>query len=215
MNNIIISNSCVGQFIIKNKNIFPYNNPFIGSLIPNDDDYLKMVNNFNDYLDAPIKLGEPKKDSLFAIQSKKIYYNHNLVKIPYPIIYLGDIEIHFIHEDDEIECLNKFNRRIERMKDIIKNKKYKIIFTMSYSEFFNDHNNIKEKIDEYFSNNLNNNLIIEKYFIGSPRYNNGNINYINIDKWKNVRLLRNSSHVYRFNDQLFSIDIFLNKINFL
>jgi hypothetical protein len=101
------------------------------------------------------------------------------------------------------------------MKDIIKNKKYKIIFTMSYSEFFNDHNNIKEKIDEYFSNNLNNNLIIEKYFIGSPRYNNGNINYINIDKWKNVRLLRNSSHVYRFNDQLFSIDIFLNKINFL
>ena len=208
MNNIIISNSCVGQFIIKNKNIFPYNNPFIGSLIPNDDDYLKLVNNFNSYIDAPVKLGEPKKNSLFAIQSKKIYYNHRLVKNPYPIIYFGDIEIHFIHENDEIECLNKFNRRLERMKEIINNQKYKIIFTMSFSEFFNNHSNIQVKIDEYFSNNLNNSLIIEKYFIGPPEYNNGNTNYINIDNWKNIKLTRNSSHVYNFNDQIFSIDIF-------
>lgn len=42
MNNIIISNSCVGFNIIKRKKIFPYNNPFIGSLIPNDEDYLKI-----------------------------------------------------------------------------------------------------------------------------------------------------------------------------
>jgi uncharacterized protein (DUF1919 family) len=215
MNNIIISNSCVGQFIIKNKNIFPYNNPFIGSLIPNDNDYIKLVNNFNNYINAPIKLGEAKKDSLFAIQNKNIYYNHRLVKIPYPIIYFGDIELHFIHENDEIECLNKFNRRLERMKEIIYNQKYKIIFTLAFSEFFNDHINIQEKINEYFSNNLNNNLIIEKYFIGPERYNTGIINYININKWKNVRLSRNSSHVYNFNDQIFSIEVFLNNINFL
>jgi len=215
MNNIIISNSCVGQFIIKNKNIFPYNNPFIGSLIPNDNDYLKMVNNFSIYINAPIKLGEAKKDSLFAIQNKKKYYNHRLVKIQYPIIYFGDIEIHFIHEEDEIECLNKFNRRLERMKEIINNQKYKIIFTMSFSEFFNNHANIQVNIDEYFSNNLDNSIIIDKYFIGPPEYNNGNSNYINIDKWANIKLNRDSSHVYNFNDQLFSIDIFLNNINFI
>jgi uncharacterized protein (DUF1919 family) len=215
MNNIIISNSCVGQFIIKNKNIFPYNNPFIGSLIPNDNDYLKMTNNFSNYINAPIKLGEAKKDSLFAIQNKKKYYNHRLVKIPYPIIYFGDIEIHFIHEEDEIECLNKFNRRLERMKEIINNQKYKIIFTMSFSEFFNNHSNIQEKIDEYFSNNLDNSIIIDKYFIGPPEYNNGNSNYINIDKWANIKLNRDSSHVYNFNNQIFSIDIFLNNIIFI
>ncbi len=61
MNNIIISNSCIGFSIIKHKSIFPYNNPFIGSLIPNDDDYLKLVNNFNNYVNAPINLGEAKK----------------------------------------------------------------------------------------------------------------------------------------------------------
>ena len=190
MNNIIISNSCVGQFIMKNKSILPWNNPFIGSLIPNDEDYLKLINNFDKYIGLPAKLGEAKKDSLFAIQNKNIYYTHCEIKTPYPVIYLGDIEIHFINE------------------------KYKIIFTWSYSEFFNDHTDIQQYINEYFSNKLNN-LIIDKYFIGPPEYNNGNINYINIDAWKNIKLTRNSSHVYDFNDQPFSINIFLDNIKFI
>jgi hypothetical protein len=213
MNNIIISNSCVGFNIIKHKKILPYNNPFIGSLIPNDNDYLKLTNNFYDYITAPIKIGEAKIDSLFAIQNKNIYMIHPDIKIPYPIIYLGDIEIHYIHENDEIDCLNKFNKRIERMREIIKNEKYKIIFTWSFSEFFNDHINIQKKIDEYFISNINNGLI-DKYFIGPPEYNNGNNNYINIDKWANIQLIRNSSHIYNFNDQLFLINTFLNNIIF-
>lgn len=169
MNNIIISNSCVRFNIIKRKKILPYNNPFIGSLIPNDDDYLKLVNNFYNYVNAPINLVEAKKDSLFAIQNKNIYYEHHDIKTPYPIIYLGDIGIHFIHENNKVDCLNKFNNRIERMREIIKNEKYKIIFTLSFSEFFNDHIEIQKKIDEYFSNNINNGLI-EKYFIGPYKF---------------------------------------------
>jgi hypothetical protein len=214
MNNIIISNSCVGFNIIKRKKILPYNNPFIGSLIPNDIDYLKLVNNFYNYVNAPVNLGEAKIDSLFAIQNKNIYYVHPDIKTPYPIIYLGDVEIHFIHEKNNAECLNKFNYRIERMREIIKNEKYKIIFLWSFSEFFNDHTNFQKIIDEYYSNNINN-LIIDKYFIGCPQYNNGNINYINIDAWKNIKLIRNSSHVYDFNDQQFSIHVFLKKIKFI
>jgi uncharacterized protein (DUF1919 family) len=139
MNNIIISNSCVGFNIIKHKKILPYNNPFIGSLIPNDDDYLKLVNNFYNYVNAPIKLGNAKIDSLFTIQNKNIYCLHPDIKTPYPIIYLGDIEIHFIHEKNNADCLNKFNYRIERMREIIKNEKYKIITTWSFSEFLYDH----------------------------------------------------------------------------
>ena len=86
---------------------------------------------------------------------------------------------------------------------------------MSFSEFFNNHANIQVNIDEYFSNNLDNSIIIDKYFMGPPEYNNGNSNYINIDKWANIKLNRDSSHVYNFNDQLFLIDIFLNNINFI
>ena len=187
--------------------MFPYNNPFITSLIPNDADYLKLVNNFEKYIVLSGILGEAKKDSLFAIQNKNIYYIHHEIKTPYPVIYLGDIEIHYIHENNEEICLNKFNRRMERMREIINNEKYKIIFTWSFSEFFNDHEDIQKYINEYLSNST-----IEKYFIGPPEYNNGNIHYINIDKWVNIKLTRNSSHVYNFNDQEFIIHIFLDNI---
>ena len=58
---------------------------------------------------------------------------------------------------------------MERMREIINNEKYKIIFTWSYSEFFNDHTDIQQYINEYFSNKLNN-LIIDKYFIGPYKF---------------------------------------------
>ena len=203
MNNIIISNSCIGQLIMKNKNILPYNNPFICSLIPNDIDYIKLVNNFEHYISLSAKLGEAKKNSLFATQNKNIYYTTQ--------IHLVD----YINENNESDCLNKFNYRMERMKEIIKNEKYKIIFTLSFGEFFNDHTDIQKNINQYFSNNTNNKLIIDKYFIGPLEYNNGNANYITIDKWKNIKLTRNSSHVYFFNDQPFSRNVFLNNIKFI
>jgi uncharacterized protein (DUF1919 family) len=209
MNTIIISNSCVGHWIMKNKNILPYNNPFIASLIPNDSDYLKLVNNFEKYIGLYGVLGEAKTDSLFAIQNKNIYYIHHEIKTPYPVIYLGDIEIHFIHEDNQNDCLTTFNRRMERMREIINNEKYKIISVWSFSEIFNDHEDVQKYINEYLSNSL-----IEKYFIGPPEYNNGNNNYINIDKWANIPLIRNSSHVYNFNDPEFSIHTFLEKCVF-
>ena len=47
MNNIIIlSNTCTGWNVIRKNNIFPYNNPFIGSLIVNDEQYIHFINTF-------------------------------------------------------------------------------------------------------------------------------------------------------------------------
>lgn len=46
MEKIFISNTCTGIELIKLNNIYPYNNPFIGTLIPNDFDYIKLINNF-------------------------------------------------------------------------------------------------------------------------------------------------------------------------
>jgi uncharacterized protein (DUF1919 family) len=211
MNLIVISNTCVGYFIMKKKEIFPYNNPFIGSIIPNDLDYLKLIYNFDKYIQMSPILGLPSENSLFANQNKNKYYLHEQIKIPYPIIYLGDIEIHFIHENNENICIETFNRRLNRMKEIITNHNYKIIFTLSFSELINDHDDIAKIINNYF-NNDNNQLINEKYFIGPPEFNNGNSKYINVDKWSNCSLTRNSSHVYDINDQPFSINIFCKYI---
>ena len=202
---IVISNTCVGQGIIKQKNIYPYNNPFIGSLIPNDYDYIKLVNNFKDYINMIPVLGNVKDDSLFAKQNKCKYYIHKDIKTPYPIIYLADIEIHFIHENNNEECIKKFLNRLNRLKDIIKNNNYKIIFILSFSELINEHNDINLVIKDYFGDN--NSINEKKYFIGPPEYNNNNENYINIEKWSNIKLTRDTSHIYNFNDQIFTINL--------
>lgn len=37
-----ISNSCTGGYMCKKYGKMPYRNPFIWSLIPNDEDFLKL-----------------------------------------------------------------------------------------------------------------------------------------------------------------------------
>jgi uncharacterized protein (DUF1919 family) len=212
MNYIIISNTCVGQFIIKNKNLFPYNNPFIGSLIPNDLEYIKLINNLEYYLNVEPVIGQPKENTVFHIQNKSKYYLHKSIPLPYPVVLLDDIEIHFIHENDNNLCIDKFKRRLNRTKNIINNLNYKIFVTLSFSEFINNHDNIKNVINEYFNGNESK-LNIEKYFIGPSQFNNNSSNYINIEKWDNIELSRDSSQIYNFNDQPFTIEVFSNIIN--
>ena len=71
MNNIIISNTCLGQYLMHKFSILPYNNPFIATLIPNDNDYIKLINNLQYYLNLNPILGEAKIDSFFAYQNKQ------------------------------------------------------------------------------------------------------------------------------------------------
>jgi hypothetical protein len=56
---------------------------------------------------------------------------------------------------------------MERMREIIKNENYKIIFTWSFSEFFINHIDIHYYINEYFNNNLNNYSFVY-YFNDQP-----------------------------------------------
>ena len=213
MNNIIFfSNSCVGLFVSRKINYGPNNNPFIGTLIPNDLDYLKLINNLEYYLTFIPKLGEPNNNSLFSKQNDCIWYKHSDIKTPYPVIYIGDIEVHCIHEcfNKKENYLTKFIDRFERMKTLINSGNYKIICLLSFSEFFNDHDDLFEIINLYFD--CNNTLNIEKYFIGPSKFNNNHKNYIDVTKWDNLDFERNESHVYSFNDQPFSIDLFVKNI---
>ena len=43
-NKIILSNTCTGWDVINRNKIFPYNNPFISSLIVNDEQYIHFIN---------------------------------------------------------------------------------------------------------------------------------------------------------------------------
>ena len=205
MNNIIISNTCLGQYLMHKFSILPYNNPFIATLIPNDNDYIKLINNLQYYLNLNPILGEAKIDSFFAYQNKQAYYNYPEIKTPYPVIYLGDIEIHCIHENNDSICLDKFKRRQQRMLEIIKTSNYNIIILLSFSEFINHHDNYELIINNFYENNKSNesNLKTYKIFIGPTKYNNKYENYINIDEWNDISLERNVSNVLKFNNQSF------------
>jgi hypothetical protein len=205
---VILSNTCIGASVFTNVISKEYNNPFIGTLIPNDLDFIKLCNNIQYYIKCYPILSMPRSDTLFAKQNLGKWYKHSAIKIPYPVILLDDIEIHCIHEEDNQICIDKFIRRFERMKEtILSNSESKVIGILSFSELINNHSNIQEIIDIYLSNTDN-------IFAGPSKYKRiENNNYIIINTFNNVSLTRNSSHIYNFNDQTFLTTIFSNHIS--
>jgi hypothetical protein len=99
------------------------------------------------------------------------------------------------------------------LNTLIKDK-HNIIFTLSFSELINEHIDKEKIINQYFTK-YKGNLNIKKYFIGPPEYFNNDENYIIIEEWGNINLDRDSSHIYKFNNQSNLIKIFLNKITFI
>jgi hypothetical protein len=205
---IIISNTCVGQQVHNIINNNEYNNPFVATLFVNDLDFIKLCNNIHHYISYEPVLGIPKSDTIFVKQNGSEWYKHDAISTPYPIIFLDDIEIHCIHEQNPQKCLETFTRRFERMKTIMAYPtNYKLIGILSFSELINDHNNTQQIIDVFLSNKNN-------IFIGPSIYkNNENINYIIKPDFDYVNLIRNSSHIYYFNDQDVITNIFTNHIN--
>lgn len=207
-NLIILSNTCVGMSVWSSIYNKEYNNPFMGTLIPNDLDFINLCNNIYHYIHCKPTLGEPRSNTRFSKQNSGVWYKNTAIKTPYPIIFLDDIEIHCIHENNNDECLDKFIRRLERTKSSISNNKYcKIFGILSFSELINDHENIQEIIDLYLSN-------INNIFAGPSKYKTTeNNNYIIMKEFNNVALERNSSHIYNFNNQTLLSQIFSDHIN--
>ena len=97
--NIIISNSCLGFGLSDNIYTGEYNNPFVATLIPDDENYLKLCSNLKYYMSCePTCDYIPSNTTEYSKQTNSIWYNNPEVNIPYPIIHLEDIEIHCIHE---------------------------------------------------------------------------------------------------------------------
>ena len=71
-------------------------------------------------------------DGLSRVLSLSI---HDEINTPYPVMYLDDIEIHWIHENDKNTLLEKYYRRIERYKTENPNP----LFLLCASDLCNDH----------------------------------------------------------------------------
>ena len=166
--------------------------------------FIKLCNNIIYYITLEPILGEPRSDTLFSIENNSKWYKHHVIKNPYPVIFWGDIEIHYIHEQENQSCLDKFIRRLNRMIYIIETKPYKIISVLSFSELINNHEDIQSIIDSYLINPIN-------IFCGPSQYRK-NDNYIIMREWDNIKLERDESHIYTFNNQKVLVDIFANHI---
>jgi uncharacterized protein (DUF1919 family) len=198
-NKIILSNTCSGWNVIRKNNMFPYNNPFIGSLIVNDEQYIHFINNIENYLDSIPKLGEPSDNNLFYQQNGNKFYQHKDVKTPYPVIYLNDLEIHYIHENNFQECLDKVKERYSRMIQLIKSNNFQIYALFSFSEFINSFDNYHILVEKFLNQKIINNKNIYKIFIGPKKYCTLP-NSFEIPEWNNIDLVRDNSHVFKFNN---------------
>lgn len=125
-NFVLISNNCFGGEAYQWLNL-PYNTPFIGLFLYGGC-YLKLLQNFDFYLN---------QDLVFISKSK---YKDTIQT--YPIALLHDVELHFLHFKSEDEVLDKWHRRLERLKK-----------HASYDNFFfqiSDDDLISEKTIEDF-----------------------------------------------------------------
>lgn len=103
MNYCFITNTCQNLNLYNYLNI-PYNTPFIGSYMQDDEAYVNFCVNYDYYiLQVPVfKKSKQDKDT-------DAYTD-------YPVMFLGDFEIHWIHETNETDLLEKYNRRLERSR---------------------------------------------------------------------------------------------------
>jgi FkbM family methyltransferase len=157
-NILIISNSCVGLLCHKKLTSGEkYNTPMIGTLILNDNEYIKLCNDPLYYMNLVPLCDQIPKDNTIRPS----------IKIPYPVIHLGDIDIQCIHETNNQIVLEKFMRRQQRFIEKVKTDNYIVICLLSYSELFMDHRDIQSTIDEFY---LNQSDKIIKIFAGPAQY---------------------------------------------
>jgi len=125
----ILSNTCVGSGLYQKLNM-QYNCPLIGSLILNDDDWLRLCERPQYYFSL-----EPK-----FIKSEDKYRSWN-----YPIVMLEDVRIDFIHETNDSVLYEKYKRRAKRFFNT------EPCLVWSYYEMFSYHDNYHLVIDKFLS----------------------------------------------------------------
>ena len=167
-----------------------------------------MCHNYNYYISLTPIFDEPKNDSIWCKQNNGPWYKHIEITPGYPVMFLDDIEIHWIHEHSIDLLLEKYNRRIERYRQ----KNIEPLFLLSMSDLCNDHS--EEEYLNLITNftNIKNSIYLTKYS-SDLKINN---NIFLIKDWISTSNQRNSSHIYEFhsisNREKYFKDIIANKL---
>lgn len=148
----IISENCWGNqlYIVLKRE---YNTPFIGLYLENDD-FLRMVNNFDEFINTELNL------------------SHFIDANDFPIAIIYGCTINFLHYKNNEEAVEKWNRRRLRLLGFISKYGYdKLIFKSSSNniQFVKDFDSIsfKRKIC-FFEDNFKGN---KKLFRGGEMVN--------------------------------------------
>jgi len=142
----IISNNCWGGEVYK---FFEakYNTPTIG-LYFDAQDYIKFLKNFRDILKKEIIFSEHESDN-------------------FPVGYIDDVKIYFMHFKDKEEVIEKWRRRLERLPDNDSDILFQISDRDGFSqETLNEFSKIKLKnkigfVKKGRFNLLNNDIFVE------------------------------------------------------
>jgi uncharacterized protein (DUF1919 family) len=192
-----ISNTCSNIGLYNSS----YNHPFIGSLFVNDEQYVKFCQHFDEYIKISPTFGNPNRNSIWARQNKNNgWYKHHSISPPYPVMYLDDIEIHWIHETKENELLTKYYRRLQRYYDTHS----KPMFLLSCSELLNNHKDNGWELSRKFLQ-ISNSIYIQRHKHPTEKLRDNEILY---EQWTNKGFTRDESHVYTFNNQDTIIEIY-------
>lgn len=124
-----------------------YDHPMIGMLFVIDSDYVKFCKDFWKYMEIKPLFGNPKENSLWAIQNNGCWYKHPEIKTPYPVMFLDDIEIHWIHEESEKELLEKYKKRRDRLFSTLP----PIIFLWGEGALCNENKDEEKLIKDFIS----------------------------------------------------------------
>lgn len=212
MNLSIISNSCIGWLVYyvsestKDPFFIDYKNPFISSLILDDEQYIRLCENYDYYISLEPRFSEPINDKWKKLTGDK-RYKHHQVSSDYPVMFLGDIEIHWIHEIHEDSLMKKFKGRIESGKNCER------IFLWCEPEIFNIHNDDERRylVDRF--NKINGKTIFLTNRKEDESFNNKNHIVKFIEEWDGKSGQdRNKSFVSNWYIQRETAEIFKNII---
>ena len=119
MNFSIITSSCINLFIYgvenpdANINFIDYKTPFVGSWFPDDEQYVSLCENYDDLILLESRLGEP----INITWEKNTGSKWSLSIKNYPVMFLGNIETHWLHERYKNNLIRKFKGRLEFSKN--------------------------------------------------------------------------------------------------
>jgi len=201
----LITNNCLNTTFYKFEYKRKYDHPFVGSLFVNDDQYIKFCKNFEKYIFIePRWVDKPNPNTIWAKQNgNEGWYKHETIPPTYPICVLGDVEIHYIHEELDI-IKEKYDKRIKRVREMLINNlisdgkcAYNPVFLLSFADLMNDHTT--EKYNEI----INNFLTIDSSIYLTNSYEDVSKNYnqvIYVGEWDISIIKRDESHLKILSD---------------